>query len=453
MKGLIMRKSRVYVLLALLLGLSAVYVFLISPPSQTIENPSAKEEYVFKENQNDIHSITIAKAKEELVIEKTVGENQNEWKIHGLDDHEVDVFKILVLINSIANIKATDVVVDNQENLHIYGLDSSAAKISIKRTNGEVRDLLVGNKLPTGNGYYFFADGENKIFIVDSEVAKLFRTNADELLKTDQVVVDGTEFKEITYQKYGEEKIVIRAYEGRASSQYSGYYMAEPYATKPQLDDMSEDFVLIISTLASTPTVETIEADSKDLGKYGLEKPAVYLKIETQDGKMRSLAIGDEYKAGFYYALFDDKATVYAITTPDSMDIFNVQPFDLTITAPVFTFIHHVKSIEIANHDQVYKMEYEKLDDTPNPVMNFTMNGLEAEESKMRAFYISLMELKADAESEKEADNEEVEMKMKITYEDNTETTIEYAPYDRNFYAIYQDGKNDFVIAKKKLIS
>ena len=121
-------------------------------------------------------------------------------------------------------------------------------------------------------------------------------------------------------------------------------------------------------------------------------------------------------------------------------------------TAPIFTMIFQIKELTFINQGTKYVLEFNKLDQDPyNPKMQFKLNGQIIDEKKAKQFYLSLLELKADAETEHKGIEEKAELQMIATYENGEKTTIEYIPYNQNFYEISTNGVRDFVIVKEKI--
>src|SRR5699024_5016503 len=260
------------------------------------------------------------------------------------------------------------------------------------------------------------------------------------------------DFKEVEYQVRGEKKIHIKRMENEFTNLYTPYYIDSPYQSKPQLEESYETFEMLMTSISSISPLEKVYGNKDDHSKYGLEDPLIRLRVETMNGETKAIKIGDKIKDGLYYAIFNDEGEIYKANISDEQSLFQITPFELVNTAPIFTMIFQIKELTFINQGTKYVLEFNKLDQDPyNPKMQFKLNGQIIDEKKAKQFYLSLLELKADAETEHKGIEEKAELQMIATYENGEKTTIEYIPYNQNFYEISTNGVRDFVIVKEKI--
>src|SRR5690606_774293 len=328
-----MRNKRIYALLATFIGLLVAYLLFINPALFSKNNPAAKvlDNIIIKEKE--LTTIKIISNQEVLVLENKLEEG---WSIKGIDNSNIDPIKIYELITEISNMKTKDIIVDNINDLEIYGLEDPEIKLLIEGGNGESYELRLGNQLLTGNEYYFYIKGDENVYKVDSNVAKLLQTDINNLMKEKgNEDFSNTAFKKVTYRSQNSYFSIV-PFETKTEVNFSNFYLNEPYSTKPELDITSEKYETILTSLSSIPPLEVIENKSENLGKYGLDAPILYICAESFEGDRRSLTLGNELEPGYYYALFNDENTVYTAKVDNLEELLNISAFDVANTAPVY---------------------------------------------------------------------------------------------------------------------
>lgn len=72
------------------------------------------------------------------------------------------------------------------------------------------------------------------------------------------------------------------------------------------------------------------------------------------------------------------------------------------------------------------------------------------EEEAFKDYYQNLIGITFDAELDKEVEKTEPEIRTTFTLNSGEKVTVEYVPYDDDFYTVYRDGVSDFVASKRK---
>ena len=449
-----MKKIKVISLCTIFLLLLGIYKFIQYTPEK--ETVSAKEQVQFSTDLSELKQIKLKHANGELTMQHD-SNREDQWKLEDTNEAEIDQSKVYELVSQLTTINISKVIQENPKELATYGLKDPESIMTIVQQNGEEKEYLVGGKLPTRNGYYFMEKGDNIVYSIPSSVGELFHTTRKDILSLATKQVENVEdFKEIIIENsHGE--IVIKPYINQSIKHFSKYYLEQPYKTKPQVDVSTEGFQEIVSVFATIPKIEVIEEEAENLKEYGLLDPTVFLKMENMDGTFRSIAMGNENDTGMYYARFDDTNTVYSINMAENRNIFSIAPFDIIYRSPVFTFIYTIQSIHISTSGESYDVEFKKdfngeqKADLAKAEITYTVNNVRLNEEKMKSFFLSLLELNADAEIDKNLKKGKPEIVMNVIYENEEQVKIEYIPYNHDFYAVYIDNKSDFVIAKDKV--
>lgn len=93
--------------------------------------------------------------------------------------------------------------------------------------------------------------------------------------------------------------------------------------TEPEKYKINKELVDILARkLENLEALRVIEKDSKELGRYGLDKPGLCVNFKLKDGKKKSLLIGVETASKFQnYVKDGDGSTIYTVTQTD-LDCF-----------------------------------------------------------------------------------------------------------------------------------
>ncbi|MCU9612628.1 DUF4340 domain-containing protein [Caldibacillus lycopersici] len=453
-----MKRKKIVILCIVFIGLLGVFFFYNMFPSKSNGVTKETENLIFSQNEKDLKAIHICNKLNELIFEQVEGNDGLEWKVKNAEA-SIDEVKLFETIQSLTNIEAINIIKEDTGNLAEYGLASTEIKAILVSRDGGKQTLLLGNPLPTGKGYYFMVEGSKTIYSVEKKTAQPFTITLNDLvLNNKQGNLNGAQFHEITYQN-GADSIVMKQVTDSSSKYFSHYYLAEPYDTRPQVNESSEAFETIISVLANVLPMETVTLSASNLSDYGLDKPAVYVEVETLDGELRAISIGKQKENGIYYAQFDKEPAVYLVNLGEYSSIFAIDAFALANTTPVYTFINNVSAITINAESASYQMEYQKSEEDKtntemtNVNIEFLLNGQATNEEEMRGVYLDLLELNADSElaDNKQSLAEKAAITMEIQFVNEEIITVQYVPYNRDFYAIVIDNQYDFVIAKDKL--
>jgi len=94
----------------------------------------------------------------------------------------------------------------------------------------------------------------------------------------------------------------------------------------------------------------------------------------------------------------------------------------------------------------------EKAGDPDEVTATYTADGKTVEESNFKQFYQAVIGLQVEGEVLKAVpNNPEVSVKYTLNKGSSRTVRIDYAPYDRDFDAIFIDGTNEFALTKGQL--
>jgi len=105
----------------------------------------------------------------ETVLQRNVDDNM--WHVVEPMSDLADQSKVRVLAQTLASLTATRVLTGAVDSLDVYGLESPDV-ITVLEGEDQTRTLRIGDETATGGGYYAQVDGDPRVFIIMSYVAR-----------------------------------------------------------------------------------------------------------------------------------------------------------------------------------------------------------------------------------------------------------------------------------------
>ena len=253
-------------------------------------------------------------------------------------------------------------------------------------------------------------------------------------------------------------EIQMNANQSAAKKQASinNFSMIRPYDT-PYVVDEQKFGDLITSKMPTFAIQQLVEADAKDLSKYGLDKPTLELKFKDSKNTL-DLIFGKDADNRTIYFKTNASNSVYTMVK-NSLSTFNVSPFDLIAKIIYITNIDNVDKIVVKYANSINEfaiasksVKAAKAGDADTVTNTFKADGVEVKDAEFRTFYQSLIGISADAELDKKvAENPGFTITYYLNKGDSKVQKIEYCPYNNDFYAAFINGKAKFVVSKSQV--
>jgi hypothetical protein len=134
-------------------------------------------------------------------------------------------------------------------------------------------------------------------------------------------------------------------------------------------------------------------------------------------------------------------------------------PFDLVDKFAFIPNIDDVDRIDIAAAGASHVLtitrttkKAAKAGDPDEVVASYTANGKSVEEKSFKAFYQELIGLMVEGEvTHRVTDTPEVSVKYTLNKGSKKPVRVDFAPYDRDFDAVFVDGVSEFALTKAQL--
>jgi len=448
------KPSKLIILLLVLAALVGSYIFISSRPKENTKAQQDSEKIeLSKLDESKITKMTLSSNTDNLVFEK----KDNAWTMPDHPEMKLDQDAINALAKSFSGLYSDRMVSEDPNEFHNFGLKTPAFTATAVVEGGGETTLYIGNKTPQGNAYYAMLKDISKVYTIPAEDGRHFsytlsdvrdksvsNLNASEVNYINIVNKDGMtiELKKVIpgsseEQEFGSDNWLIL-------KPYKNIYTAESYS----ISDMT-------NSLGEMKISGFVEDNPEDYSKYGLDKPVMDITVKDNLSQVRLLFGKDQDEENIYFRIDGSKA-VYAMEK-SRIKAFNSKPFEIVN-----------KELRFAQSSKIEKMTIEGLgrnnvyivnrtvkppanpEDKEIEELSFKMNGKDIEDGDFYLSFNTMMGLYAEVENDKQVD-EKPELKITIDFYkgDKKQTVISYCPYNDDFYAVFKDGKADFLISKQ----
>ncbi len=374
-------QTGVAVLLAAGLGGYVYFVELEKPA----DKDDKKKEKVFKLEKAKLKELSLAPSGETI----TVAKDGEKWKLVAPVAVPADGNEIDSLLTALENLEIDEVVVENATDLKQFGLDSPKNTVSVTEAGAPAK-LLLGDKTPDGNGVYAKTPEKPRVFTIASYQEASFNKKPFDLRDRDLLKVKRDAVKGLEISSKDESYALEKSDTGEWS-------FTKPLKT--QAGRWSVDGLLGAFESLKMESVVAEDA-SKDLKKFGLDKPQRTVKLTLADGGYKILEIGGSPSEKKYLAreasspivaiipnaIVDDLAKgMKELRAKRIADIstFDVEGFDLESEGKTQVFARSASKDKAGIEQQSWKKtapDKKDLDRSKVEDALFKLSGLEVQE-------------------------------------------------------------------------
>jgi len=376
----------------------------------------------------------------------------------------------------LSKVTATREISGSEVNLEEFGLINPTLRIVITDKGDQKTVYNVGVLNDFTNEYYFMLGESDKVYTIGPELADEFSRKLVELALTDTPpVIDKDSYKSLAV-KSGDKTAEFKYLRDPADFFYTDMYnwfIVNPY-------DFAAAGTAKMNSLLSTATsgLEMVAcADYKPsleaLESYGLVSPRSDVRIDytvTKTlGTSASGAVGGTVVEDVYYRLLigaerDEEYTYVLIEGSDTVGLVlsqSIAPligFDAHNYLPVEVMLmdfNTVDSMDIVLDGKTYAVKKEKakvgdVEGQENFKTTYTINGAEGDAYYIEEFLKTIRLLTSESLASKEVNERPV---LIVTFNRNTNNfkkmTIEFTPYDLNFYLVEFNGRREQLVNKR----
>jgi len=445
-----------------LVGVLAVIVILIgayvlvtrTKPPATSKAPAPIE--LSKGDKDKIVRVALTdRAEGPLVLAKKAGKWGTVPPVTAvLDDNSIGN-----LLDDFSGLTAQRVIEEHPSNLAQYGLAPPRAAATGTWEDGTSRTLLLGDKAPSGASFYIQVKGDPRVYAVESY-------NAQHLLWTlkdirSRTLTPAINWDEVAYVKILEANGTVIEVRRKLDSEsksfqlgFGQYLLTRPYRTLRGLDSQKQDTV--IKGAQAVSISDFADEPPKGLSAYGLDRPRAEVIVRDKSNTL-DLIFGTQKDTQTWFAVRGQPG-VY-LTDTSSLDFLKTKPFDVMDKFVYIPNIEDVDRIDITaggkTHVLVISRTVKKAanaGEQDEVTAAYTADGKTVEEDSFKKFYQEVIGLQVEGEmAHRVPDAPEVTTVFRLNKGDARTVKVEYAPYDRDFDAIFVNGVGEFALTKGQL--
>jgi len=379
--------------------------------------------------------------------------------IAGATGISLDSSSVDDIVSTLTSLSAERVIDDKPTDLSQYGLQPPRVVGEATYRDGTVKKLFLGDKTPTGNTYYLQAAGDPKVYSVwTNHGDHLHWTLAD---LRDKKITPELNYDEVTYFKVTKSDGTTIELQQKTEKEnktyqlgFGRFLMSRPYSYPRGVDSQKGD--PFIKGPQSIQISSFVDDHPADLSRYGLSRPEAEVLLRDKSNTLDFL-IGSSTGDRTYF-MIRGKSSVYT-TDKSSLDFLKTTAWDLV---DKFVFIPNIDDVDRldlssggATHSLVITRvtkKAEKKGDEDTVEATYTADGKKVEEQSFKAFYQQVIALQAEGEVRKAVpDRPVMTVRFFMNKGSSKMVTVDYAPYDNDFDAVFVDGKSEFALTKEQL--
>lgn len=458
MSGRGKRSRNLLIVGGILVLLGGSYAYLKLQPTGTPEQTAAPVKPVIQIVQlkeNDLARITIRSERETFSLVK-VDEN---WGIESPRPVKADLTALYGLLSGFINLTAEEIVDPDPQDLAQYGLAKPAVTAVAELNDRTTRTYYLGDKIPTGAGFYFKAGDDPRVFLISNADGSRFSYSLAELRDLSLPAINPQELTYFKLSRPGRATIEIVPNDqlSGAAAQYqlSAWKMIQPYREPKQVN--SDRFKPILESLAGLDSFNgAVDDNPSDLGKYGLQPARAELTVKDRVSQLQ-LLIGKERDENSVYCKTDDAKTVFTISK-DRLASLDAKPLDLIDKFVYIVNIDNVDRITVAAAGRTHTITIGRRPKSGSSSEAetetvFRVDGKTVPDKAFRKYYQSLIGLMIEAENDRTSASGAFDLQTVFYLNKGAkrEVRIDYIPYNQDFDAVVSDGKTEFLISREQV--
>jgi len=363
------------------------------------------------------------------------------------------------LLFSFSTLNAERIIEEHPSDLGQYGLAPPRAMGTGTWEDGTSHTLLLGDKTPSGSTYYIQVKGNPRVYTVQSFTGQHLHWTLKDLRS--RTISPAINYDEVEYVKIVERDGAVLEVKRKTEAEtksfqlgFGPFLLTRPYVTVRGLDAQKQDTV--IKGAQSVSISDFAEEPVKGLDAYGLARPRAEVIVRDKSNTIDYI-FGDQKGTQTWFALRGQPG-VYLVDT-SSLDFLKTKPFDIV---DKFTFIPNIEDVDRMDitaggktHTLVITRTTKKAAKQGDPdvvTAAYTADGKTVEEDSFKKFYQSLIGLQLEGEMAKRVPNApEVSVTFSLNKGEVKTVRVDYAPYDRDFDAIFLNGVGEFALTKGQL--
>lgn len=401
---------------------------------------------VVETDSKDFKSVTVTNSNGEFKlitkqIESTDDDGQTEttdyWCVDGVDVSKLSNTTMNSIVSAAASVTAIREITTKTPSE--CGFDNPKIKVKVESGSHDPYTILVGDESPDGLGSYLMLEGVDTIYVAPETAFSSFDFALIDL--ADKTSIPATTFTSDTTANKADDGsyvyfdsitlsgklfpdmiTIINNPQKNDSSELVQYLITTP----TQRYANSENLTSIVDLFSKEITVSgacAFDINDKTLSEFGLDEPdaVVCMTINGEARTFRISALDDGN-----YAVVYDGATMIRKVAAGSFGFLNYKSEDLYYKNVFMNSINDIKSLKLNDGDGEieFGISYEEDADSKK-TYHITSGGKEITASYFQSFYAGFVGIQC-IDFSVEQTTQEPEGKLTFTFNDGSETVIEF---------------------------
>lgn len=492
------KKKGMLIGIGALVLLIILYVIMRSMNLEEEAEQEETEEAVFEIDAGDISQVVVNSGEDSY----TFTHEDDLWKYPEDEKFPLSESVILNKMSDLTSITASRII-ENPENLEEYGLDSPEIDVIITDTDGKETKLLLGDVNDSVSGCYMIMnENTDKVYLVNSALKTDMQFELRDLAEKEEIPsITGSTIQKVSIERtQGDTKVYADS-----NSETGWTFDGQDGTSIPADSSMVTTYMSGFSSLSWT---DYVSYDLNDLSQYGLDQPIkvtvdyqVQEEVSADDAgesgdsnqgteeteteaeevktseseenngeendldsqeetetitvdKQMILLIGSQDEDGNYYAKLQEDSCVYTLSSSTVESLIDISSQDFLSTLVSNYSFADLDRVVFQRNGQTYtaaKETVEKESEEENTETIYTINGKEIDMISFNTFYSLVSSLEwQDRKDEAEASGEP-ELSINFRKDGGINVTVDYYPYDSNFYLVVDSKENKMLVNKMKV--
>ena len=356
------------------------------------------------------------------------------------DFAQVDSFKLDSTALEFTSLKADETVFEETEEFSKFGLSNPQAHVVLTDNAGNATKFLLGDKSPTGGGYYFTIEGSKAVYVIPQYKGEIFLRKLDYYRKGTSIAIDTEKVTRLDISGKNSVSFVRNTVSEESHNTFSVFNMTTPYQAAAE----GSEITAILDSVSGFAIEEYVEDDAKDLSKYGFDQ---YVISITQGEQTDRLYLGNEYGDKIYMRI-NDSRNIYGIKK-EPFRYLQAEPIKFISTMFYIKNLDTVQSIQYQDHLNQLSAAFDikKLDEEKHEI---TINGKAMDEARFKALYTEIIGLTMKGSISGIVQENPI-LEYRFTFRDGSSDTVQYFQADERRIAISINGTIQFYLNRSDL--
>ncbi|HVB98464.1 MAG TPA: DUF4340 domain-containing protein [Candidatus Dormibacteraeota bacterium] len=291
-----MRKSTLILaaVAVIVVGFVYWYEFKRTPTEKTRTNPA-----VFHFQPEDVDSVSFSRPGQTILVDR----QGNGWQIIRPIQTRADRSAINALLNDATLAHSSRSLTAAAGQLKTFGLATPSLTLDFKLKNGQQHELKIGNADFTGTSVYAQTGHSTQVLLIPNSVFTDGNKTVEQLRDNSVLGISGADVKSFDLKtRTG----TIEA--ARSGGSGSGWSIEKPRKLRADASAIEQ----LIDTVSSAKLAKIVSESTGQLARYGLEHPAISLRVHLQSGADRTLDLGRQ-QGGQFYARDSSRNMVFLV--------------------------------------------------------------------------------------------------------------------------------------------